>query len=78
MKTITHLTEGMAVNDKINIDDWSINSNNTSNKIKIPSSIKVYIDDIMENTIQRNNEKILFGIASKVKKEKNEKKKKKK
>ena len=53
-KSATNAIESIEINDKITIEDWTIDDADDKNK-KNPSYTKEYINDILEKTITKNN-----------------------
>ena len=48
-------------NEKISINDWTIEDNNVTQTIYVPSNTKTYVNDIIKNVIETQlKNKILF------------------
>lgn len=52
------------INDRITIEDCKVRNDNVANDIKIPIDVKVYVNNILENTVKRNNKEIAFNTVS--------------
>ena len=61
-RAATNANEGMEINNKIAIDDWTIDDENNK-RIKISSDTKEYINGILK-TITKNTEEIPFQMVS--------------
>ena len=58
------LNPGNEINDRITIEDCKVRNDNVANDIKFPIDVKVYVNNILENTVNRNNKEIAFNIVS--------------
>ena len=60
----TNGNEGMITNDNITTDNWVIKDVKDNRKDNIPSNVKEYVSQVIENATLQNNEEIPFQIVT--------------